>query len=75
MTAQDARAVLTASPDLPGETPAEIIAAPDHAPAWPRRTPRVRTPSSESSRRATARRSVTGGIVLTPQRLRLASPG
>ncbi len=31
MTPKAARAVLTASPELPGETPAEIIAAPDHA--------------------------------------------
>lgn len=31
MTMQAAPAVLTASPELPGDTPAEIIAAPDHA--------------------------------------------
>jgi hypothetical protein len=31
MTSQAARAVLTACSELPGETPAEIIAAPDHA--------------------------------------------
>ncbi len=73
MTTQAARAVLTASPELPGETPAEMIAAPDHA----SRVDAARSAGAHAFVEELPEAYHTpvgpGGIVLTDsQRLRLA---